>query len=213
MKVCFLSTGIINANSMKIRAKTKPPNALSMILSLNSSIFIKKIIAYIRLKISLFLFFYPLFAWEPQNMTLDAIYANDRYLFHKAKQEFICVPYGVWTLDHVLRKKGLGAVCKKALEDFIVDNPKLHYFAYYKMHLWQSYRVEFKKGACIIYMGSKQTLSETLLASGVAIKKPFFDDEEFRYRFNQASSLAKNFKRGVWSDAKLRSCMSEFFKE
>jgi len=51
------------------------------------------------------------------------------------------------------------------------------------------------------------------LQAGVAIMQPSFADEEFQYRFMQALRAAKVNRRGIWSDAKLQSCMSEFFKE
>ena len=200
---------------MKTSAKRTPPKALSMILSLNSSIV--RIITNIELKRYFFLFslfsFLSLQAQEPNIKILDAIYANDSYLFHHAQERAVCKPYGVWTIERALRRGDIGSVCKKALDDFLVHNPKLRYFSSYKMHVEQGYRVTFRNDGCIIYLGSKQTLSEALLQAGVAIEQPGFGDEEFRYRFYQALRAAKVNKRGIWSDAKLQSCMSEFFKE
>ena len=176
-----------------------------------------KIIANIELKrymsLLLLCFLPQLYAGEPNIMLLDAIYANDSYLFRFKQSRYICRPYGVWTLDRVIGNTNITPVCKKALDEFIVHNPKLHRFAWYVMHLEEGYRVEFKNKECIIYLGSKQTLSEALLRDGAAIEQPGFSDEEFRYRFYQALRAAKVNKRGIWSDAKLRSCMSEFFKE
>lgn len=146
-------------------------------------------------------------------MILDAIYANDSYLFHHAQDQTMCTPYGVWTIERALRRSDIGSVCKKALNEFLLHNPKLRYFSSYKMHVEQGYRIALRNGECIIYLGSKQTLSEALLQAGVAIEQPGFSDEEFRYRFYQALRAAKINKRGIWSDAKMRSCMSEFFKE
>ena len=134
-------------------------------------------------------------------------------MFRYKQARYHCTPYGVWTLDRVMRNSDITPTCKKALENFIVHNPKLHHFTKYIMHLEQGYRVEFRNKECIIYLGSKQTLSEALLQVGVAIEQPRFSDEEFRYRFYQALRAAKVNKRGIWSDAKLQSCMSEFFKE
>ncbi len=158
-------------------------------------------------------FFSSLQAQEPRIMILDAIYANDSYLFRYKRSHIVCKPYGVWTFDQALRRDDISSSCKKVLADFIAHNPKLYYFAHYNLHLEQGYRVEKKKGECIIYPGSKRTLSEMLLAEGIAIKQPNFIDEEFRYRFFQAQATAKIHKRGIWKDAKISKCMSEFFKE
>ena len=174
------------------------------------------IIANITLKRYIFLFVcaLSLYAKEPNVMLLESIYANDSLLFRSKNSYVLCRPYGVWTLDRVIRRKDRpNTVCEKALEEFILHNPKLHNFLTFKMHVEQGYRVEFKKGECIVYLGSKKTLSETLLQAGLAIEEPNFKDEEFRYRFYQALRAAKRNKRGIWSDAKMRSCMSEFFKE
>ena len=176
-----------------------------------------RIIANIELKRYMPLLFLSTFsalqAQEPNIMLLDAIYTNDSYLFRTKQARYLCKPYGVWTLDRVVKNSHITPVCKKALDDFILHNPKLHRFAWYVMHLEEGYRVEFRDKECIIYLGSKQTLSEALLQAGAAIEQPGFSDEEFRYRFYQALRAAKVNKRGIWSDAKLQSCMSEFFKE
>ena len=205
----------MKARSININAKRAPLSALIMILSLNESI--EKIITYIQLKrylITLFFLFLPLLrAQEPQILFLDAINANDSYLFHSREARYLCTPYGVWTLDRITRNSDISPVCKKALDNFIMHNPKLHYFVHYIMQTEEGYRVEFRNGRCIVYLGSKRTLSEVLLQNGVAIEEPVFSDEEFRYRFHQALRVAKTKKQGIWSDVKLRSCMSEFFKE
>lgn len=193
--------------------KSSPPSALSMSLSLYASI--EEIIAKVGLRLLLVLFFLmlPLVGLARPLYFLDAIYANDHLLFHKQKETLECSPYGIWTLDKVLRRKDLGSVCKKALNDFFARNPRLRYLLYYKLHPMQRYKIELRGGACIIYVDSKQTLSEILLLNGVAIVQPRFIDEEFRYRFYQANQVAKFNKRGMWGDVKLKSCLSEFFKE
>ncbi len=176
-----------------------------------------RIIANIELKRYMPLLFLCAFsalqAQEPNIMLLDAIYANDSYLFRFKQDNYLCKPYGVWTLDRVLQNRNITPTCKRALDSFILHNPKLHRFTWYVMHLEEGYRLEFRNKECIIYLGSKRTLSETFLEAGVAIEQPGFSDEEFRYRFYQALRAAKVNKRGIWSDAKLQSCISEFFKE
>ncbi len=201
--------------SINISANSIPPRALSIILSLNSSIM--KIIANIKLKryipFIFFSFLPDLYAQNPNIMLLDALYANDTYLFRAKQTRYLCKPYGIWTLDRVLKNTHITPVCKKVLDDFILHNPKLHHFVWYMMQIEEGYRVEFRGKECIIYLRSKRTLSEALLQAGVAIEQPGFSDEEFGYRFYQALRAAKVNKRGIWSDAKLQSCMSEFFKE
>ena len=176
-----------------------------------------RIIANIELKRYMPLLFVSLlsqvYAQEPRIMLLDAIYANDSYLFRTKQARYLCKPYGVWTLDRVIKNSDITPTCKKVLDEFIVNNPKLHRFVWYVMHLEEGYRVEFKNKECIIYLGSEQTLSEALLQAGAAIGQPGFSDEEFRYRFYEALRAAKVNKRGIWSDTKLQSCMNEFFKK
>lgn len=154
-----------------------------------------------------------LLAQEPRIFLLESIDAYDNSLFRNRQSRVACAPYGVLTIRQLLWRTDTKSSCRKTLLDFIAHNPKLYHFLHYVMHLEQGYRVELKKSGCVIYLGSKRTLSELLLAEGVALKRPYFSDEEFRYRFYHAQRSAKVNMRGIWSDEKLRSCIGEFFKQ
>ncbi len=151
-------------------------------------------------------------ATEPKIMILDRIHNNGEYTFRYRQSLYVCKPYGVWTLDMVYTKQGMGKVCKKALKRFIISNPKLHNFAKYRLHREQSYHVERKKNGCVIFLAGKKTFSEELLSAGLAIKEPFFNDEECNVYFHHATQNAKLHRRGIWQDIRLQNCIAEFFK-
>ncbi len=153
-------------------------------------------------------------AKEPNVMILHAIHSNTLLHFRYAKKEYICRQYGVIGLDRLFAKKNIKSICKRALEEFIVANPKLYRFAEYTLHREQMYRVDVKKdGSCLLYAFGKRSYSEELLAQGLAIREPFFKDEEHEFYFYKAYRYAKQSKKGIWSDPRLRVCIAELYSE
>ena len=151
---------------------------------------------------------------NPVTMTLESILSNEMFLFRYANERYTCKVYGIWGLEKIYRNKTLNATCKRALEEFILHNPKDVHMARYVLHLQQRYRLEYKKGgSCVLYFNSPKSFSEVLLEHGLALLKPAFSDREFLYRFRSAQSIAQTQKRGIWSTPLLRSCISEFLKE
>ena len=116
-------------------------------------------------------------------------------------------------LDKIYQNKNINKTCKKAIEDFIESNPLLHNFAKKHLKLEQLYRVEFKNGECILYDKSQRSFSEVLLLNGLAIRKPFFKDYEYRYHFKRAQDYAKELKKGFWKNKMVKTCIAELYKE
>jgi len=155
-----------------------------------------------------------LFAKEPIIMKLSSIYANDIFLLNYKQSSYYCEPYGVISIAKIKTKKDINPTCKKAFEDFIVKNPKLNNFAKYHLHVEQYYRVDFKsQGKCLLFSKGKKTYSQDLLLNGLAILKPNFKDEEYRYIFLKSYKSAKMRKKGIWKVPTLRTCIAEMFKE
>ena len=168
---------------------------------------------YMRFFIVIIVIFSVLHAKEPNLMILDAIYANNTLVFRQNRDRFVCKSYGIVALDKIFENKKITNLCKKALKDFIISNPKLINYAKYHLKTEQTYRIEFKNNKCIIYSNSKTTYSEMLLLNGLAVLKNGFKDEEFDYRYKKALMSAKVLKKGFWKNFRLKSCIKQLYKE
>ena len=74
------------------------------------------------------------------------------------------------------------------------------------------YHIEFKNQECILYALGEKTLSELLLENGLAVCKPIFRDEEFKYLFYKAQLKAKTNKYGMWKENFINDCIAELYK-
>jgi hypothetical protein len=149
-------------------------------------------------------------AKEPTIMILDRIFYNDMHLFHKAQQFYICQPYGVLTVDILIRQqKKLTTSCQNALQKLMIKEPMLKYFAREKLYIGQSYHVEVLKEGCLIFSQSQRTYSEQLLKRGLAIMDPKMKNEEYFGYFTTAMQYAKNHKKGIWQDSQVETCILE----
>ncbi len=163
-------------------------------------------------KFSFFLLPFLLFAQEPLIMILDAIESNSAFVFRYKQTHMLCKPYGVIGMDEILVNKRLNPICKSALEEFFIQNPKLYYFAHYKLYLEQGYHVEVTQNGCKIFVSSPKSYSEMLLENGLAIIDQKVYDEEVDFLFYKALRRAKMQKRGIWQNPKIQSCISEFYR-
>jgi hypothetical protein len=151
-----------------------------------------------------------LYAKEPTIMLLDHIYYNDLYMFHKAKERYLCQPYGVLSLDILIRQQEkLTTTCKTALQKLLQSQPMLLYFAKKKLLTEQSYRVELLQKGCVIFSKGGKTFSEELLENGIAIIDPTLKDEEYFWYFTNALNNAKNRKKGIWQNTQVKTCILE----
>lgn len=162
--------------------------------------------------IILFIFFYTLYAQPIHIAQLRAVDSNGMQKFTIGMNSFICEPYGTVTLEEILANNALIPVCKQKIENYLLVNPLKKYFIQMHLHLRQNYHVEFKDKRCIVYAYGQKTISEALLEEGLAVMKPNFNDDEFRYLFKKAQERAKNRKIGVWSDTTLQMCVSGLYK-
>jgi hypothetical protein len=154
-----------------------------------------------------------LFAKEPTVMILDTIYSNGLYKFRYGLREVYCRPYGVWTVEVIAQSTTKNSVCKDQFKKFIASNPKLAYYAWYHLEVEQSYHIELAKdGYCKVFAFGQKTISEMLLQNGVAVLDPLFEDEEYSFRFQKSQNFAKYYKKGIWQNPLLKSCIVEFFK-
>lgn len=152
---------------------------------------------------------HSLSAKEPTMAILTNIITNSTQKFNIGNYNFYCEPYGVISLEKLYARSAPESKCRESIVGFYNRHPDLKYFTQEVMKVMQMYHLEFKEKQCIIYARGQKTLSELLLENGLALIKPNFDDEEFRYLFYKAQLNAKISKSGMWSEQIDKDCVSE----
>ena len=156
--------------------------------------------------------FSPLaFSKEPTLAILKAIYSNSNQKFSIRQYTFLCKPYGIVTLDELYAEATPDSSCKKSIDKFYIQNPHQKYFTANLLKLKQTYHVEFRNNRCILYAKGLNTLSELLLAKGLAISKSMFKDEEFKNSFIEAQIEAKANNIGIYKNKIKYKCIAELF--
>jgi hypothetical protein len=153
-----------------------------------------------------------LYAKEPYLAILDNVVSNEIQEFHTAGYSFICKPYGVLSIEELYNNSKLDSVCRKSIYTFYEKYPTSRYYAQKILRVQQMYHIEFKNRECILYALGEKTLSELLVENGLAVVKPIFKDEEFRYLFFEAQMRAKVGKHGLWREKITNKCIEEVYK-
>ena len=159
-----------------------------------------------------FILSFFVYAKEPIVAILDNIPSNAYQEFHIKNYAFSCSTYGVVPIEKLYLNATLNSTCQKKISDFYKTDPNSKYFAQRVLKVQQQYHLEFKEGECTLYALGQKTFSELLLENGLAIIKPLFRDDEFKYLFNQAQKRAKANKKGMWKDNVIKSCIAELYK-
>jgi len=167
-------------------------------------------IVYIFILYLLLPFF--LYAKEPVLAILDSVDSNGLQMFHIRDYSFVCRAYGVLTLQKLYNNSKLDSKCQKEIYNLYKKNPNLKYYAQKVLKTQQTYHVEFKNRECVLYAFGEKTLSESLLENGLAVYKPIFKDDEFKYLFYNAQLKAKMGKHGMWEKNIIYKCIEELYK-
>lgn len=169
--------------------------------------FLKKIVLYASL---ISIGFVYVSAKEPVLAILKSVHSNGVLQFSYDNYSFYCKPYGVSLLEEIYTNDKLPKNCSIELKKFYKQNPNSKYFSLRLLHLKQMYHIEYKNNSCIVYASGKKTLSEHLLEEGLATKEKYFDDKEFRHKFDTAQQRAVYRDKGLHKNVILRNCMLYF---
>ncbi len=121
---------------------------------------------------------------------------------------FTCKNFGVLALDEI---EGLENTCKQRLEAFQVQHPYYRYFSQMHLKRYQQYHLTIVDGQqCILYAQGKKSLAELLLEAGLAVHRQRSKEGITDYKYQRAVRRARNLKKGIYSDAVLRSCIHLF---
>ncbi|MBL0708405.1 MAG: thermonuclease family protein [Sulfurimonas sp.] len=140
---------------------------------------------------------------------LENTISNEKQRYGLRNYTFECKVYGILTLETLYYRSKIGSICRKNIDAFYKKYPKKRYFADTTLKYKQLYHIENKKDGCIVYAKGQRSLSELLIEEGLAVKKPFFHDEEFRYYFTAVQRKAKMQKKGLWSVNIFNDCIAE----
>jgi len=167
-------------------------------------------------KINIYIFYIllslPIDAKEPTLAILNNTISNAIQEFGIGDYSFECRSYGVLTLEKMYNTSKSGSRCQNSIDRLYRKNPKLKDYTHRLLEYKQTYHLEIKETECVLYAKGQVTLSELLLAEGLAIKKPMFKDEEFESYFNLAQRKAKIENKGLWAEKIFNSCIEELYK-
>ena len=165
------------------------------------------------MKILFFIFFVTiLFADGLQYAQLQSVSSNTIQNFSIKMSHFALPPYGVITLEQMMADNKIALPCKQRIQSYFVAHPEQKEYALTHLHVRQIYAIELKKSKVILYAFGQKTFSEALLAEGLAVKEPNFEDDEFRYLFLKAQEGAKKNLLGLWSDEVMQTCVIGAYK-
>ena len=151
-------------------------------------------------------------AKEPVIATLVNIISNEIQDYKIGNYKFRCPPYGVYTLEELLRNSKPDSVCRSSIQQFYKKEQALRNYAHKKLYVQQSYSILFKDEKCIVNVAGTKTYSEFLLDLGLGVKVPSKLDERYDSYFLKAQSKAKNAKRGLWSVGIAKKCATSITK-
>jgi hypothetical protein len=152
-------------------------------------------------------------AKEPTLAILTSVSSNSIQRFNIGMASFECKLYGVVVIDDLYKNASMDSSCKKKVEEFYKRNPNAKFSSSNVLKIMQMYHLEFKDKGCVLYANGQTTLSEMLLAEGLAFIKRGFQDDEFHTLFYKAQENAKLSKIGLWEENILKDCMVEAYKE
>lgn len=142
---------------------------------------------------------------EPVLGILQQVQHNNLLHFKISSNAFTCKNYGIVMIDEV---KGIENTCKIQLDTFIAAHPEYHYFSQKHMTRYQQYHLNIIDSECLLYVQGKKSLSELLLENGLAVRDKLKKNTILDYKFKRSVMRAKNEKKGIYSDAILRSCVN-----
>ncbi len=143
---------------------------------------------------------------------LISVFSNTLQIFKIQQKNIQCLPYGILTLDEIMRYKKINIVCKKEINTYFIHHPYRQYFSLRHLSVRGFYTLILKNKQCLIYAKGQKSLSELLLQNGLAIINPRFNDNEFKDEFLQAQNYAKYHKLGIWSNNILMICALGMYK-
>ena len=168
---------------------------------------------HVAMKSLVSIIFLPLclYAGGPLLGVLKNVEDNRFTEFGIKEYSYRCQPYGVLTLEELVEKSGPQSRCRESVEKFYAVEPLSRHFAQRLLKREQLYHIEPKEKGCVLYAKGMRSYSELLLAEGLAVRKPLFNDEEWLYRFKQAQKKAKYEKKGLWNERIWIDCVASLY--
>lgn len=162
---------------------------------------------FVRL-ISMMIFLTPLYADITVGI-LKSVEGNSKQTLLTKNTVLGCEPFGIITLEKMLRNAASTQECKKAVSDFYTSHPHDKQFAREHLYVQHSYHYEMIKEGCVLYANGNQTYSEMLLDQGLALIDPSFNNNEWNGRFKRAQKGSEYQKNGLHDTLIKKWCIKE----
>lgn len=122
---------------------------------------------------------------------------------------FVCEPLGVIPLEKMPAAAPVREGCRNAIEQWYRSHPSQRDFAARHLQVEQGYRFERSLKGCVLYANGPESYSEMLLARGLAVVDPSFDDKEWNSRLARAQKGAERDKNGLHETAIREACFKK----
>lgn len=140
---------------------------------------------------------------------LSSVDSNDRQKLLYQNRPIVCEPFGVLTLERMVRESFTPDECRKEVEGYYTSHPHERRYAHEHLYPKHAYRFEQTQEGCILYANGAESYSEMLLREGLAIVNPRLDNREWRGRLERIESGALQHKRGLHDTQIRKFCIKE----
>lgn len=140
---------------------------------------------------------------------LLSIDSNDRQTLLYRNNPVVCEPFGILTLERMLRETFTPNECRKEVEAYYTAHPHERRYAREHLYLRHSYRFEKSQAGCILYANGAESYIEILLREGLAIVDPKLQSREWEGRLKRIESGALQQKKGLHDTLIRKFCIKE----
>lgn len=140
---------------------------------------------------------------------LSRIESNERQTLLYHNRPVACEPFGILTLERMVRESFTPDECRKEVEKYYTAHPHARHFARERLYRQHGYRFERIKGGCVLYANGAESYGEMVLSEGLAIVDPKLDDREWRGRLKRIESGALQHQKGLHDTQIRKFCIKE----
>ncbi len=120
-----------------------------------------------------------------------------------------CEPFGIKTLEWMIRDAATPAECQKSVELFYRAHPHERLYAQEHLHLYMRYHYEKSEQGCVLYANGLESYSEMLLNEGLATVNEKYDNTEWNAKLKKALLRGQKKKESIHESDILQKCIEK----
>lgn len=120
-----------------------------------------------------------------------------------------CEPFGIKTLEWMVRDAASSAECQKSVDTFYLSHPHEKLYAQEHLHLYQRYHYEKDNQGCVLYANGPESYSEMLLNEGLATIDEGYNNREWNAKLQKALLRGKKKQESIHQSDILQKCIEK----